>query len=285
MKKAEVARKFEEIVDFAEVEKFIDTTVKRYSSGMYVRLAFAVAAHLESEILIVDEVLAVGDAEFQKKCLGKMGDVSSKEGRTVLFVSHNMGAILQMCEFCLLISKGNKELLDYSSIVINKYLETKDNLTQENLLSRTDRRGNGICRVSEVYVENGQGFRNPVIKSGQALKFIFLMNKEVENYEFTFGIYDTAGIHIAGFQTKNKSEDDKLDSIINKKIICDIPELTLTPGNYSINCYLVSNGILEDHIENAYKFQVVEGDYNGRFIKSGGFAKIIMQHKWTTTFH
>ena len=106
MRKREIDRKFDEIVDFSGVERYIDTPVKRYSSGMYVRLAFAVAAHLESEILIVDEVLAVGDAEFQKKCLGKMGDISKGEGRTVLFVSHNMGAVKGLCEKGILIKNG-----------------------------------------------------------------------------------------------------------------------------------------------------------------------------------
>jgi lipopolysaccharide transport system ATP-binding protein len=106
MRKQEIRRKFDEIVDFAEVEKFLDTPVKRYSSGMYVRLAFAVAAHLEPEILIVDEVLAVGDAEFQKKCLGKMNDVSKSDGRTVIFVSHNMGAINALYGSAILLDKG-----------------------------------------------------------------------------------------------------------------------------------------------------------------------------------
>jgi len=103
MGKTEIKKKFDEIVDFAEIEKFLDTPVKRYSSGMYVRLAFAVAAHLEPEILLVDEVLAVGDAQFQKKCLGKMEDVSVKEGRTVLFVSHNMATISSLCQRCMLV--------------------------------------------------------------------------------------------------------------------------------------------------------------------------------------
>src|SRR5436309_5304457 len=106
MSRHEVARRYDEIVAFAKVEKFLDTPVKRYSSGMYVRLAFAVAAHLEPEILIVDEVLAVGDTEFQKKCLGKIGDISSREGRTVLFVSHNMSAIMQLTELAILLSSG-----------------------------------------------------------------------------------------------------------------------------------------------------------------------------------
>ena len=122
MRKAEIKRKFDEIVNFAGVERYIDTPVKRYSSGMYVRLAFAVAAYLESEILIVDEVLAVGDAEFQKKCLGKMGDISKGEGRTVLFVSHNMGSITQICNKGMLLVNGKIQTYDKTSVAIANYL-------------------------------------------------------------------------------------------------------------------------------------------------------------------
>jgi len=141
MRKAEIKRKFEEIVDFAGVERYIDTPVKRYSSGMYVRLAFAVAAHLESEILIVDEVLAVGDAEFQKKCLGKMGDVSKGEGRTVLFVSHNMGAIKNFCTKTILLNNG--QIFEYgkTDAVINKYLTVAQSINRTNT-NWVNRRGN-----------------------------------------------------------------------------------------------------------------------------------------------
>jgi lipopolysaccharide transport system ATP-binding protein len=121
MRKHEIKRKFDEIVDFAGVERYIDTPVKRYSSGMYVRLAFAVAAHLESEILIVDEVLAVGDAEFQKKCLGKMGQVSKGEGRTILFVSHNMSSITQLCNKGILLKNGNVDYVGDSVTSVKKY--------------------------------------------------------------------------------------------------------------------------------------------------------------------
>ena len=128
MRKREIDRKLDEIIDFSGVERYIDTPVKRYSSGMYVRLAFAVAAHLENEILIVDEVLAVGDAEFQKKCLGKMGEVSKGEGRTVLFVSHNMGSIQQLCKKSLLLNQGKSISLDETNKVINSYLNYSDYL-------------------------------------------------------------------------------------------------------------------------------------------------------------
>ncbi|HEY9649380.1 MAG TPA: ABC transporter ATP-binding protein, partial [Coleofasciculaceae cyanobacterium] len=126
MSKVEINKKFDEIVAFAEVEKFLDTPVKRYSSGMYVRLAFAVAAHLEPEILIVDEVLAVGDAAFQKKCLGKMEEVAEKEGRTVLFVSHNMGTVKSLCNSAVLLEKGRVSRQGLTSQVVDSYLGSTD---------------------------------------------------------------------------------------------------------------------------------------------------------------
>lgn len=125
MSRAEIRRKFDEIVEFAGVEKFLDTPVKRYSSGMYVRLAFSVAAHLEPEILVVDEVLSVGDSEFQRKCLGKMDDVSKKEGRTVLFVSHNMGTIMQLCNNCILLKNGGVEDIGEPSVIVEEYYKNE----------------------------------------------------------------------------------------------------------------------------------------------------------------
>ncbi len=135
MRKAEIKRKFDEIVDFSGVERYIDTPVKRYSSGMYVRLAFAVAAHLESEILVVDEVLAVGDAEFQKKCLGKMGDVSQEEGRTILFVSHNMLAVQKLCTKGLLLANG--QLIDDGDIdgICEQYINSNNQDLRSNFLA------------------------------------------------------------------------------------------------------------------------------------------------------
>ncbi|RZK56849.1 MAG: ATP-binding cassette domain-containing protein [Pedobacter sp.] len=131
MRKKEIQRKLEEIVNFAGVERYLDTPVKRYSSGMYVRLAFAVAAHLESEILIVDEVLAVGDAEFQKKCLGKMGDVSTGEGRTVLFVSHNLESIITLCKNSILLNKGNIQYNGNSTVCIQEYKKMERPVSQK----------------------------------------------------------------------------------------------------------------------------------------------------------
>ncbi|HVS90640.1 MAG TPA: ABC transporter ATP-binding protein [Mucilaginibacter sp.] len=151
MRKAEIKRKFDEIVDFAGVERYIDTPVKRYSSGMYVRLAFAVAAHLESEILIIDEVLAVGDAEFQKKCLGKMGDVSKGEGRTVLFVSHNMTSIISLCNNCILLANGEIQMIGKTAQVVESYVKNNLNLgAVKDWLQAGKRPGNEIVQLLSV---------------------------------------------------------------------------------------------------------------------------------------
>jgi len=150
MRKKEIQRKFDEIVDFAGIERYIDTPVKRYSSGMYVRLAFAVAAHLESEILIVDEVLAVGDAEFQKKCLGKMGEVSKGEGRTVLFVSHNMGSIQNLCKNSILLNHGNLLLFDTTKKVISHYEKNDLSIQIEKKWDIKSAPGNNIVRLISI---------------------------------------------------------------------------------------------------------------------------------------
>ena len=152
MSQAEIRKKFDEIVDFAEVEQFLDTPVKRYSSGMYVRLAFAVAAHLESEILLVDEVLAVGDAGFQKKCLGKMQDISSKSARTILFVSHNMTAIQSLCLKGILLTKGQIQILGDISTVTNEYFSSAYSCQQKKQWCAEDAPGNNEIRVKGVEI-------------------------------------------------------------------------------------------------------------------------------------
>ncbi|MDT3676188.1 ABC transporter ATP-binding protein [Microcystis wesenbergii NRERC-220] len=175
MMRQEIDRKFDEIVAFAEVEKFLDTPVKRYSSGMYVRLAFAVAAHLEPEILVVDEVLAVGDAAFQKKCLGKMGDVASKEGRTVLFVSHQMATIENLCQKVILLNSG--QIIDQGKAenVISFYLKSilPNVILKKTLKDRKDRSGNGKIRLINFYIEDNQGNTLNSIMSGMNVVFVF----------------------------------------------------------------------------------------------------------------
>ena len=158
MKKAEIDRKFDEIVAFSEIEKFIDTPAKRYSSGMYVRLAFAVAAHLQPEILIVDEVLAVGDIAFQNKCLGKISDVA-KEGRTVLFVSHNLKTVLTLCRTGVLLEGGQVKSQGPIDDVLKVYLNGIENQKEVSLSERTDRKGDARIRFADFWIENSAGER------------------------------------------------------------------------------------------------------------------------------
>jgi lipopolysaccharide transport system ATP-binding protein len=175
MNRAEIIRKFDEIVDFSGVEKFLDTPVKRYSSGMYVRLAFAVAAHLEPEILIVDEVLAVGDTEFQKKCLARMNEIAHSHGRTILFVSHNMAAIQNLCSRCILLHKGEVNFSGTPERTIRHYVETMTptGLAGSSLGHRTDRSGTGSIRLTDFHIEDTTGRVVQAAMSGMDVVFVF----------------------------------------------------------------------------------------------------------------
>jgi len=173
MRRPEIKRKFDEIVAFAEVERFLDTPVKRYSSGMYVRLAFAVAAHLEPEILIVDEVLAVGDSTFQKKCLGKMGDVA-RLGRTVLFVSHNMHAVQQLTQKCLYLDRGEVLDFDLTPKVVCEYLRTTHQEFTDSVVDLTDwqpRLGNNQAKLLKLEILNAHGQPTTTVPMFEAVKF------------------------------------------------------------------------------------------------------------------
>jgi lipopolysaccharide transport system ATP-binding protein len=198
MSRAEIKSKFDEIVAFAEVDRFLDTPVKRYSSGMYVRLAFAVAAHLEPEILIVDEVLAVGDAEFQKKCLGKMGDVG-KEGRTVLFVSHNIEAIRQLCNTVILLNEGNLELVGSKTQVINTYLKSNLGTTSHRKWLNIDKLpGDEFVRLTEVKVHdsNYQVCEDFNITEPIGFTLTYMVLKSGELLTHSINLFNDSGIHI-----------------------------------------------------------------------------------------
>ena len=171
MTRAEIQRKFDEIVAFAEIEKFLDTPVKRYSSGMYVRLAFAVAAHLEPEILIVDEVLAVGDAQFQKKCLGKMGEVAGA-GRTIFFVSHNMGAIGRLCRRCLVLEQGRLRADLEPRAAIALYLDSgmRQQTARVDLMKFPARTGDGSARIVEACLRDQRGNLSSCFSIGDAIQ-------------------------------------------------------------------------------------------------------------------
>jgi lipopolysaccharide transport system ATP-binding protein len=195
MTRQEIKRKFDEIVDFAGVERYIDTPVKRYSSGMYVRLAFGVAAHLESEILIVDEVLAVGDAEFQKKCLGKMKEVSEGQGRTVLFVSHNMGAVKSLCSKAISLKSGVLDYQGEATETINNYMNSHyDSLLFKDLEQISNRKGNQKVVFSSLVIENEQGDSATKILTGSNVTLVFKLkinDSSIENIDLGFSFHNS----------------------------------------------------------------------------------------------
>ncbi len=257
MKKAEVTRKFDEIVAFAGVEKFIDTPVKRYSSGMYVRLAFAVAAHLDPEILIVDEVLAVGDAEFQKKCLGKMGDVAG-EGRTVLFVSHNMAAIQSLCETCLYIKNGQIDQIGETESIIEKYM-----LDSQSKQVHGSKQGSII---KEVRMLDGKGQSKTTFKTNDTITIQIFTDTGLEMISHPsvgIGVNNSSGLRLLTVGTY--LTDKELPMLGGKNIVeCAMGENQLVPGTYSLKIAIGSNEFenVED-IENAFQFTIEPSDYFG----------------------
>jgi lipopolysaccharide transport system ATP-binding protein len=265
MKRAEIRQKFDEIVDFSGVEKFLDTPVKHYSSGMKVRLAFSVAAHLEPEILIVDEVLAVGDAEFQKKCLGKMDQVSKNEGRTVIFVSHNLAAVSQLCNKGILLRQGNLILEDEVNTVIHEYISY--NRTRSNtgeLLNLDLRKGDGRFKVSEIKLLDHK--LNPIRigRTGSELIFELFFNKKVNplegSFRIDFAIDNEQDQRIAWFSSDAVNSELQTDF---KSIKLKITKFPFGAGTYYLTFYCTVNGQLIDYIHQGYAFTVEEGDFFG----------------------
>ena len=223
MTKAEITRKLDEIVDFSGCERYIDTPVKRYSSGMMVRLGFAVAAHLDPEILVVDEVLAVGDAEFQKKAIGKMQDVSLGEGRTVLFVSHNMGSIAQLCKTGVLLSKGQVAFIGGVRDCISKYIS--EGATENSFVSENTNNNMFFQHVSIVDCE-GEIVSNVAYDNDVRLRFIIGCNSFIDKATLSFTLFDFN-------QSPLFTAHHSLDSC-RLEVIAVIPRKLLLPGNYFI---------------------------------------------------
>ena len=242
MSKAEIKKKFDEIVAFAEVEKFLDTPVKRYSSGMYVRLAFAVAAHLEPEILVVDEVLAVGDAAFQKKCLGKMGDVSTKEGRTVLFVSHNMSAVQTLCKKIIWLDRGVIHAQSYQvNSIVNRYFSRdQNNINQlEKVWHNFEQSpGNDAIKLKSLKVifEPNKS-KKITIKTSLKLEFIF--NFLLEEALFYFGFHLRTIRGEVAFMATSKPQKTTKGLY---KYTCLIPGELLNNCQYTTHLYWVRDG-------------------------------------------
>jgi lipopolysaccharide transport system ATP-binding protein len=234
MTKNEIQRKFDEIVAFAGVERYIGTPVKRYSSGMYVRLAFAVAAHLESEILIVDEVLAVGDAEFQKKCLGKMSDVANKEGRTVLFVSHNIAAIKNLCTNAMLLKNGTMNMIGDPGDVIDHYLSDGNEADRFIEWKADERPSTAEVDVYSIKVFDDKGRLDNLLTSGDELRIEieYTLKQEVKDLRVAINLFTPDGIEFMTSSDFNFQPSSRIRKPGNYKSICVIPGRLLNIGNY-----------------------------------------------------
>jgi len=267
MTKREIDRKFDEIVTFAEIEKFLDTPVKYYSTGMYVRLAFAVAAHLEPEILLVDEVLAVGDAAFQKKCLGKMEDVA-REGRTVLFVSHNMAAVENLCQRGIVLDKGRIAYNGQTKEAISYYLNSLAQIGSTPLRFRTDRRGTGELRVVNIEVRDTYGNLIDKAQSGQDID-IFLYYETLPGFrtkDIIISIVIFTQLNVPLFNLNNRFTGDTFENLPPRgALVCRIHRLPLAPSTYRVHFSVRRAGDADylDYMDDATQLTVVGGDFYG----------------------
>lgn len=282
MKTPEIRRKFDEIVAFAEVERFIDTPVKRYSSGMYVRLAFAVAAHLEPEILIIDEVLAVGDLAFQRKCLGKMNDVA-KQGRTVLFVSHNVAAVQSLCTSGILLHDGRVMATGSASETVATYLGTLEHTATQSLADRRDRQGKGLVRLVQVDISSEDRGAAKLLATGRPARFNFHLSATRPGTKLSFTIYDQYGQPVSHLSSGTPGHEDTLEPDQDPVLQCEFDELLLLPGHYRINVAIETDRELQDHVEAAALFNVEEGNVRGRPVVGGSasYGSVHLPHRWT----
>jgi lipopolysaccharide transport system ATP-binding protein len=287
MNKTEISSKIDEIIEFSGCQMYIDTPVKRYSSGMRVRLGFAVAAFLEPDILVVDEVLAVGDAEFQKKAIGKMQDISNTGGRTVLFVSHNMASIQNLCQRSILMHNGTIEKDGPTDEIINYYLQTfRDKKLQQDLESRTDRQGIQELKFHSYWFENYNGKELKLLQSGIDFYFVVeiknLTSKCFNNIKFSIGIDDSKGTRITLLDNILTNQIIGFEPNYSAEIKIRIPNLPLQYGFYYFTLFIKENDNIQDWIENAGSFQVENGDFfnTGQLvdINQGNF---LIEHSFT----
>lgn len=282
MTKTEIKGKFEEIVEFSGIGNYIDTPVKRYSSGMYVRLAFAVAAHLEPEILIVDEVLAVGDAEFQKKCIGKMQDVSQKEGRTVLFVSHNMGAINNLCTSCIMMENGSVKTTGSAKDVVSAYLASGTENGASAVFTE-ERQEAYYTSVSITDRLNGEPTGDIDVKKPFYINLAFTVKNYVNGMSVGFAVYSRRGTKV--FYSSKRVDDIATDESArtgNYTFSAEVPGMFLAPGDYYVNVSIqIENVQLFDSKEGVVSFTVIESGSALSKFKGKDIGVVLTSLKWT----
>lgn len=255
MTKKEIKNKLEEIIDFSGVEKFLDTPVKHYSSGMYVRLAFAVAAHMEAEIILIDEILAVGDNEFQRKCLNKINEIVAKKGRTVVIISHNLEMVRSLCNKCLLLDKGGVSTIGHPEDVIKRYVQMS-NSPSDSVVLRCDRKGLGKIIIKDLRIENSSGL--PEIYSGDKTRITIKYHSQAEKIgvlRISLVLYDLNNQPLVRFDnamTGDIVSNDKKEGIV----VCETGSLNFAAGNYNFNIAVWQDGNLQDFLYNALNFKI-----------------------------
>jgi lipopolysaccharide transport system ATP-binding protein len=283
MRRAEIVRKFDRIVEFSGIEHMLDTPVKRYSSGMYVRLGFSVAAHLEPDILVLDEVLAVGDAPFQGRCLELVRRLS-QDGTTVLLVSHNLSTVTSFCRSGLLLEQGRLTAQGAVGEVARTYTRSLEAAAEHTIEERPDRSGTGSVRFTSVRIE-APGRPDGEITTGEPLRFTFGVSRHDPRLDCVFGVYDALGHLVADFTSSESSPlDVSPDPELGPQphlIVCELDELLLLPGRYRVDVGLYISGDLQDHLEGAAFFSVGPGAIRGRSVRGEStYGVVQIPHIW-----
>jgi lipopolysaccharide transport system ATP-binding protein len=281
MRRSEIRRRFDEIVAFSEMERFLDTPVKRYSSGMSVRLAFAVASHLEPEILLVDEVLAVGDAAFQRKSLGKMDEIA-RGGRTVIFVSHNLAIIQALCQRGVLLERGRVIADAPVNEAIDRYLRTLEQAASGDLAERTDRDGRAWdgTRISGIEISSDERGWASAVVGGRTTRIVVHVTKGMPMLECRLTIANSLGQPIATLDSELSAPADVRDPALRTTLECEIEALPLMPGRYRIDALLRGNREIQDGLPGAAFFDVEPGVIAGRPMSATADGNIALTHKW-----
>jgi lipopolysaccharide transport system ATP-binding protein len=282
MRRSEIRARFDEIVAFADIERFLDTPVKRYSSGMSVRLAFAVAAHLEPEILLVDEVLAVGDAAFQRKSLGKMNEVA-KAGRTVIFVSHNLAILQALCDRGILLERGQVVTDAPVTEAIDCYLRTLEQAASQDLLERNDRDSRAwkemlVRRLALVDVQSGLA---DAVVAGRPVRFELELTETMPMTECRLTILNSLGQPVATLDSEVSAPNDVRDGELGPRIECELDSLPLLPGRYRIDVQLKGRRQIQDGLQAAAFFDVEPGVIDERPMPASGLdGDVVFSHRW-----
>jgi lipopolysaccharide transport system ATP-binding protein len=278
MKQSEVRRKLENIIAFAEVEQFIDTPIKRYSSGMYVRLAFAVAAHLEPQILVLDEVLAVGDAQFQSKCLGKIGEVA-REGRTVIFVSHSMPSVSALCQRGLFFEHGQLKLSGPIDQIVTAYMGAIATQSQRGF-NATNRTSTGVVQITGMDYGSEHGPDTVVCGSSLTIRLRYEAEKDDLPIQFTLAVFDTFNARILYLDSATVKELPQVYPRRGELTVQFGPEFSLYPGRYTLNVGARVRGQQVDFIREALIFTVEEGDFFGTGKLPIGKGVVLYRNRW-----